>query len=95
MRMDEADLVAALKGGELVAKVTVVETHDGVCFASQRFLCGDRDHAPYLLQDVFIAASSSVHRFREHSNLYTRFTNPVSLKLPCPSKTNIRQLDRL
>lgn len=69
--MDEAEVVAALKRGEPVAMEAVVETHGERLLRSATLLCGDWGHAEDLVQDVFIEAGSSVHRFRGDSNLYT------------------------
>jgi len=69
--MDEAQLVAALKCGEPVAIEAVVERHGERLLRSATLLCGDRGHAEDLVQDVFIEASRSVHRFRGDSNVYT------------------------
>jgi RNA polymerase sigma-70 factor, ECF subfamily len=69
--MDEAELVAALKRGEPVAMETVVDTHGERLLRSATLLCGDQSEAEDLVQDVFIEAGSSIHRFRAHSSLYT------------------------
>jgi RNA polymerase sigma-70 factor (ECF subfamily) len=69
--MDEAELVAALKRGEPVAMETVVEIHGERLLRSATLLSGDQSLAEDLVQDVFIEAGHSIHRFREHSSLYT------------------------
>jgi RNA polymerase sigma-70 factor (ECF subfamily) len=69
--MDEAELVAVLKRGEPVAVEAVVQTHGDRLLRSAILLCGDHSQAEDLVQDVFIEAVSSIHRFRGNSSLYT------------------------
>ncbi len=69
--MDEAELVAGLKRGDPEAIDALVGVHGERLLRSATLLCGDRSYAEDLVQDVFVEAMRSVHRFRGQASLYT------------------------
>ena len=69
--MDEAELVAALRGGDSAALEVLVEMHANRLLRSATLLCGNETTAQDLVQDTFVEAHRSVHRFRAQSSLYT------------------------
>ena len=71
MGMDEAKLVAALKGRDSAAIEALIETHGNRLLRSATLLCGDETNAQDLVQDTFVEAFRSVHRFRGQASLYT------------------------
>jgi RNA polymerase sigma-70 factor (ECF subfamily) len=71
MGMDEAKLVAALKGRDSAAIEALIETHGNRLLRSATLLCGDETNAQDLVQDAFVEAFRSVHRFRGQASLYT------------------------
>lgn len=72
MLMDEEwALLAALKRGDPAALEAVIETHGNRLLRSATLLCGNESQAQDLVQDTFVQALRSVHRFRGQSSLYT------------------------
>jgi RNA polymerase sigma-70 factor (ECF subfamily) len=71
MGMDEAKLVRALKGRDSAAIEALIETHGNRLLRSATLLCGDETNAQDLVQDTFVEAFRSVHRFRGQASLYT------------------------
>ncbi len=71
MGMDEVKLVAALKGRDSAAIEALMETHGNRLLRSATLLCGDETNAQDLVQDAFVEALRSVHRFRGQASLYT------------------------
>lgn len=71
MGMDEVKLVAALKGRDSAAIEALIETHGNRLLRSATLLCGDETNAQDLVQDAFVEALRSVHRFRGQASLYT------------------------
>jgi RNA polymerase sigma-70 factor (ECF subfamily) len=71
MGMDEVNLVAALKGRDSAAIEDLVETHGDRLLRSATLLCGNEAVAQDLVQDTFVEALRSVHRFRGQASLYT------------------------
>ena len=69
--MDEGELVAGLKRHDLAIIEVLVETHGDRLLRSATLLCGDQSYAEDLVQDVFLEAMQSVHRFRGQASLYT------------------------
>ena len=69
--MDEVKLVAALKGRDSAAIEALIETHGNRLLRSATLLCGDETNAQDLVQDTFVEALRSVHRFRGQASLYT------------------------
>ena len=72
MDMDQEErLVAALKGGDLASIEALIEAHGTRLLRSATLLCGDETNAQDLVQDTFVAALRSIHRFRGQASLYT------------------------
>jgi RNA polymerase sigma-70 factor (ECF subfamily) len=69
--MDEVKLVAALKGRDSAAIEALIQTHGNRLLRSATLLCGDETAAQDLVQDSFVEALRSVHRFRGQASLYT------------------------
>src|SRR6266481_6068408 len=69
--MDQARLVAALKSHDAMAFQHLVEAYGSRLLRSAFLLCGDETEAQDLVQDTFVEAIRSVHRFRGHSSIYT------------------------
>ena len=69
--MDQAKLVSALKNQDPAILQEVVETHGSRLLRSAFLLCGDETEAQDMVQDTFVEAIRSVHRFRGQSTLYT------------------------
>ena len=69
--MDDVKLVAALKGRDSAAIEALIETHGTRLLRSATLLCGDETSAQDLVQDAFVEALRSVHRFRGQASLYT------------------------
>jgi RNA polymerase sigma factor (sigma-70 family) len=68
---EEASLVAALKGRDSAAIEALIETHGTRLLRSATLLCGNETNAQDLVQDTFVEAFRSVHRFRGQASLYT------------------------
>ena len=72
MDMDQEErLVAALKGGDLASIEALIEAHGTRLLRSATLLCGDETNAQDLVQDTFVEALRSIHRFRGQASLYT------------------------
>jgi RNA polymerase sigma-70 factor (ECF subfamily) len=71
MGMDEVRLVAALKNSDSAAIEALIQTHGNRLLRSATLLCGDETNAQDLVQDAFVEALRSVHRFRGQASLYT------------------------
>lgn len=71
MGMDEAKLVAALKSRDSAAIEALIETHGNRLLRSATLLCGNETNAQDLVQDTFVEAFRSVHRFRGQASLHT------------------------
>lgn len=71
MGMDERKLVAALKNRDPAAIEALIETHGNRLLRSATLLCGNETNAQDLVQDAFVEALRSVHRFRWQASLYT------------------------
>lgn len=69
--MDPAQLVAGLKNREPAALEALVEEHGNRLLRSAILLCGNESTAQDLVQDTFVEALRSAHRFRGQSSLYT------------------------
>ena len=67
----DESLVAALKAGESASLDTLVETYGTRLLRSATLLCGNETDAQDLVQDTFVEAVRSAHRFRGQSSLYT------------------------
>src|ERR1700722_18936034 len=71
MGMDEAELVAALKVCDPAAIEAMIQTHGERLLRSATLLCGNETNAQDLVQDTFVQAFQSAHRFRNQSSLHT------------------------
>jgi RNA polymerase sigma-70 factor (ECF subfamily) len=71
MGMDEVKLAGALKGRDPAAIDELIETHGDRLLRSATLLCGNEATAQDLVQDAFVEALRSVHRFRGQASLYT------------------------
>jgi RNA polymerase sigma-70 factor (ECF subfamily) len=72
MVMDEDKaLLAALKCRDPAALERLIEIHGTRLLRSATLLCGNETNAQDLVQDTFVEALRSVHRFRGQSSLYT------------------------
>ena len=69
--MDEADIVAALKGGDAAAVEELVCLYGDRLLRSAYLLCGNEADAQDLVQDTLILAFRDARRFRGKSALYT------------------------
>jgi len=69
--MDEAQLIAALKAQAPGAVKELVNTYGDRLLRSAYSLCGNESDAQDLVQDTFLQAIRSVHRFRGRSSVYT------------------------
>lgn len=69
--MDEADIVAALKGGSSTAAEELVRLYGNRLLRSAYLLCGNEADAQDLVQETLIVAVRSPGRFRGQSALYT------------------------
>jgi RNA polymerase sigma factor (sigma-70 family) len=67
----DESLVAALKAGDAASLDALVETYGTRLLRSATLLCGNETDAQDLVQDTFVEAVRSVHRFRGGSRLYT------------------------
>jgi len=68
---EEESLVAALKCHDSAAMEALIEAHGTRLLRSATLLCGNETDAQDLVQDTFVEAVRSVHRFRGQSSLYT------------------------
>src|SRR5579862_6103381 len=68
---DDQALLAALKSRDPRALEALIESHGTRLLRSATLLCGNETNAQDLVQDTFIEALRSVHRFRGQSSLYT------------------------
>ena len=72
MGMDqEARLVAELKRGDSAAIEALIATHGTRLLRSATLLCGNESNAQDLVQDTFVEALRSLHRFQGRSSFYT------------------------
>jgi RNA polymerase sigma-70 factor (ECF subfamily) len=71
MGMDEAKLVAGLQARDPAAIEVLVQMYGDRLLRSATLLCGNQTHAQDLVQDTFVQALGSVHRFRKQAGLYT------------------------
>jgi RNA polymerase sigma-70 factor (ECF subfamily) len=69
--MNEAELVAALKGGDTAAVEELVCLYGDRLLRSAYLLCGNEADAQDLVQDTLIVAFQHARRFRGKSALYT------------------------
>jgi RNA polymerase sigma-70 factor (ECF subfamily) len=69
--MDENHLVAALKNQEPAAFQELIAVHGDRLLRSAFLLCGDPSEAQDFVQETFVQALSSIHRFRGQSTLHT------------------------
>jgi RNA polymerase sigma-70 factor, ECF subfamily len=71
MSMDQEQLVAALKCRDPAALQELVGLFGQRLTRSAILLCGNESDAQDLVQDTFVEALKSAHRFRGHSSIYT------------------------
>jgi RNA polymerase sigma-70 factor (ECF subfamily) len=69
--MNEAEIVAAMKGGDATAVEELVRLYGNRLLRSAFLLCGSEADAQDLVQDTLILAVRSISRFRGRSALYT------------------------
>jgi RNA polymerase sigma-70 factor, ECF subfamily len=69
--MEEDHLVAGLESRDSAAIEALIQTHGDRLLRSATLLCGDETNARDLVQEAFVQALRSVHRFRGHAGLYT------------------------
>ncbi len=69
--MDEQKLAAALRNQEPEAAQELVRAYGDRLLRSAFLLCGSETDAEDLVQETFLQAIRSAHRFRSHSTLYT------------------------
>jgi len=69
--MDEAQLIAALEGRDPEAVQELVNGYGERLLRSALWLCGNETDAQDLVQDTFLQAIRSVHRFQGRSSVYT------------------------
>ena len=69
--MDEADIVAAMKGGDTSAVEELVCLYGDRLLRSAYLLCGNEADAQDLVQDTLVLAFRNARRFRGKSALYT------------------------
>jgi RNA polymerase sigma-70 factor (ECF subfamily) len=68
---EEESLVAALKCRDPAAIEALIEAHGTRLLRSATLLCGNETNAEDLVQDTFVEAFRSIHRFRGQASLYT------------------------
>lgn len=68
---DEQALLAALKRHDPSALESLIETHGTRLLRSATLLSGNETNAQDLVQETFVEALRSVHRFRGQSSVYT------------------------
>ena len=72
MDMDqEASLIVALKGRDSGSLEGLIAAYGTRLLRSATLLCGDESQAQDLVQDTFVEAFRSAHRFRAQASLYT------------------------
>jgi len=72
MGMDQEEgLVTALKNNDSASIEAFIERHGTRLLRSATLLCGNEANAQDLVQDTFVQAIQSVHRFRGQASLYT------------------------
>jgi RNA polymerase sigma-70 factor, ECF subfamily len=71
MGMDQDKLVEALKGRDPAAIQELVEATSQRLIRSAYLLCGDENDAQDMVQDTFVEAFRSVHRFQGRASIYT------------------------
>jgi RNA polymerase sigma-70 factor (ECF subfamily) len=69
--MDQDQTVAALKIRDLMALPELVGAYGDRLLRSACLLCGDPNEAQDLVQETFLQAFRSAHRFEGRSGLYT------------------------
>ena len=69
--MDPEKLVAALRARDPAALQELVESYGDRLLRSATLLCGNATDAEDLVQDTFVEALRSCHRFRGRSTIYT------------------------
>jgi RNA polymerase sigma factor (sigma-70 family) len=69
--MNEEQLVAALKRPDPAAVQELVASYGNRLLRSAFVLCGDETEAEDLVQDTFLQAMRSIHRFQGRSAVYT------------------------
>ncbi len=67
--MTDAELVSAVRQGEVEAFALLVERYQDRVVAAAYHLVGDRDAADDLAQDTFVAAFKQIHRLRDPSRI--------------------------
>lgn len=68
---EEERLVAALKRRDPAALEALIEAHGNRLLRSATLLCGDETNAQDLVQETFVEAFTSSHRFRGQASVYT------------------------
>jgi RNA polymerase sigma-70 factor, ECF subfamily len=68
---EEESMVAALKCRDPAAIDALIETHGTRLLRSATLLCGNETSAQDLVQDTFVEAFRSIHRYRGQASLYT------------------------
>src|SRR5712672_1738744 len=71
MTMDQEKLVEGLRNQDPATIQELVETHGNRLLRSAYLLCGDEAEAEDILQDTFVQAMRSGHRFGGRSTIYT------------------------
>src|SRR6266851_490627 len=69
--MEEEGLIKALKGQDAGAVQELVNSYGDRLLRSAFWLCGNETDAQDLVQDTFLQAIRSVHRFEGRSTVYT------------------------
>jgi RNA polymerase sigma-70 factor (ECF subfamily) len=69
--MEEEDLIAALKGQDPGAVKELVDSYGDRLLRSAFSLCGNETEAQDIVQDTFLQALRSIHRFQRRSTIYT------------------------
>jgi RNA polymerase sigma-70 factor (ECF subfamily) len=72
MSMDQEESpITRVAGRDLASLEALIETHGTRLLRSATLLCGNETNAQDLVQDTFVAAFRSLHRFRGQASLYT------------------------
>src|SRR6185369_16691133 len=69
--MDQEQLIAALRSRDPEVLGQLVELYGDRLYRSACLLCGNETDAQDLVQDTFVEAVRSAHRFRGRSTVYT------------------------
>ena len=69
--MNDEQLVSALKGQDPVAVQQLLDAYGDRLLRSAFHLCGNETEAQDLVQETFLQAIRSVHRFQGRSSIYT------------------------